>query len=220
MSRSSTGGWLNWESACLTNRRLLVRLQLCLLRISKADSSVDERLSDTQEAAGSTPAPPTSRGRSSAVERSSETRGGAGSIPAGHARGFVAQQAEPPTLDRCGAGSTPAGAITEGLPWARYPVSKTGGPSGLGGSTPSPSARSGVVETERRATVDREAQVRALPPESSCPRGRTGDDAGPSTRNLRVRAPRGWKHRRQGRRRPAKRPRGCGATPRGGCDAR
>jgi hypothetical protein len=52
-------------------------------------------------------------------------------------------------------------------------------------------ARSGVVETERRATVDREAQVRALPPESSCPRGRTGDDAGPSTRKLRVRAPPG-----------------------------
>jgi putative exporter of polyketide antibiotics len=76
----------------------------------------------------------------------------------------------------------------------RYPVSKTGGSSGLGGSTPSPSLprkiaafggsifrgahvkrhrqsrhrrreRSGVVELVRRATVTREAQVRALPPE-------------------------------------------------------
>jgi hypothetical protein len=78
----------------------------------------------------------------------------------------------------------------------RYPVSKTGGSSGLGGSTPSPSAwRHGRVERQRvataraglplrrfescclrlsfrrgravrRATVTREAQVRSLPPES------------------------------------------------------
>jgi hypothetical protein len=32
------------------------------------------------------------------------------------------------------------GPLSEGLPPARYPVSKTGGSSGLGGSTPSPSA--------------------------------------------------------------------------------
>ena len=51
--------------------------------------------------------------------------------------------------------------------------------------------RSGVVESARRATVTREAQVRGLPPELSRPRGRTGDDAGPSTRKLRVRAPPG-----------------------------
>jgi hypothetical protein len=110
-----------------------------------------ERLSDTQEAAGSTPAPPTSRDRSSAVERSSETRGGAGSTPAGHTFGFVAQQEEPPTLTRCGAGSTPAGAIP--------------GRAAVGADPAASALRSGVVETGRRATVDREAQVRVLPPE-------------------------------------------------------
>src|SRR5207244_2438636 len=52
-------------------------------------------------------------------------------------------------------------------------------------------SRSGVVESARRATVNRERQVRALPPELSCPRGRNGDDAGPSTRKLRVRVPPG-----------------------------
>ena len=91
------------ESPCLISRRPLVRLQLRL-----------------------------SRGRSSAVERSPETRGGAGSIPAGHIDGFVAQWGEPPTLNRCGAGSSPAEATrSEGLPWVRYPVSKTGGRSAL-----------------------------------------------------------------------------------------
>jgi hypothetical protein len=64
--------------------------------------------------------------------------------------------------------------------------------AGLGGSTPSPSARSGVVELVRRATVNREGQVRVLPPElASRPRGRTGNDAGLSTRKLRVRVPPG-----------------------------
>ena len=59
-------------------------------------------------------------------------------------------------------------------------------------SSPAASAfRSGVVESARRATVTREAQVRALPPELSRPRGRNGDDAGPSTRKLRVRVPPG-----------------------------
>src|SRR5262245_30011398 len=54
-------------------------------------------------------------------------------------------------------------------------------------------SRSGVVDSVRRATVTRERQVRALPPEllSACPRGRSGDDAGPSTRKLRVRVPPG-----------------------------
>jgi hypothetical protein len=47
----------------------------------------------------------------------------------------------------------------------RYPVSKTGGPSGLGGSTPSPSASLRCGRAARRATVNREAQVRILPPE-------------------------------------------------------
>ena len=135
--------------------------------------------------------------------------------------------------------------MLEGLPWARYPVSKTGGLRGLAGSTPSPSARgvaerlkaarceraagqspsgrfescclrsvrSGVVETERRATVNREAQVRALPPEPSCPRGRTGDDAGPSTRKLRVRVPPGTSTRSDWRQpRGLSRPRSPGAS--------
>ena len=93
------------ESACLTRKRPLVRLQ-----------------------------PRPSCGRSSAVERPLEARGAAGSIPAGHIQlgggeaaqaetgkkgaalplapllGSVAQPAEPPTLNRVGAGSTPAGA--------------------------------------------------------------------------------------------------------------
>ncbi len=90
------------------------------------------------------------------VERPSETRGAAGSTPAGHiARDSVAQEAELPALNRRVAGSTPAGVTrgsgarllpghalasdTEGLPSARYPVSKTGGSHRLGGSTPSPS---------------------------------------------------------------------------------
>ncbi len=60
------------------------------------------------------------------------------------------------------------------------------------GSSPAASVfRSGVVESGRRATVNREGQVRVLPPELSRPRGRNGDDAGPSTRKLRVRVPPG-----------------------------
>jgi hypothetical protein len=43
-----------------------------------------ERLSDTEEAAGSSPAPPTHVTVAQAVERSLETRGVAGSTPAGH----------------------------------------------------------------------------------------------------------------------------------------
>ena len=55
-----------------------------------------------------------------------------------------------------------------------------------------PPLRSGVVELGRRAAVTRETQVRPLPPELyRGPRGRTGDDAGFSTRKLRVRVPPG-----------------------------
>jgi hypothetical protein len=60
------------------------------------------------------------------------------------------------------------------------------------GSSPAASAlRSGVVESVRRATVTRERQVRALPPEPHAPVVEKGDDAGPSTRKLRVRVPPG-----------------------------
>ena len=57
------------------------------------------------------------------------------------------------------AGSSPAGAM-EGLPLARYPVSKTGGPPGLGGSTPSPSALGGMAERKGGALLRRRALVR------------------------------------------------------------
>jgi hypothetical protein len=68
------------ESACLTNTRLLVRVQPC----PSADRLTAERLSDTEEA------PVRLRLRLSQVtvaqrvERSPETRGVGGSIPAGH----------------------------------------------------------------------------------------------------------------------------------------
>ena len=76
-------------------------------------AQAEERLSDTEEAAGSTPAPPTNTHVTVAqpVERPPETRGVAGSSPAGHiiGRGSVAQTAELPVLTRAVAGSTPAG---------------------------------------------------------------------------------------------------------------
>jgi hypothetical protein len=134
--------------------------------------------------------------------------------------GSVAQPEEPPTLNRCGAGSTPAGATWKDCHWCGTPSRKRVGLSALGVRLPllpleawpswkgsallprrRPGAarrfescclrfRSGVVESVRRATVTRERQVRALPPEL-CPRGRTGDDAGFSIQKLRVRVPPG-----------------------------
>ena len=87
------------------------------------------------------------RGRSSAVERPPETRRAAGSIPADHIRGSVAQRRQSTRLLIGEVQVRLLPAPLEGLPPARYPVSKTGGPRGLGGSTPSPSVpRSGVVE--------------------------------------------------------------------------
>lgn len=131
------------------------------------------------------------RGRSSAVERSPETRGAAGSIPAGHAFGFVAQSGEPPTLNRCGAGSSPAEATRwEGLPRVRYPVSKTGGPSALGVRLPPLPFRCGRVG-KTRDCYSRDAGSKPAAGASARPRGRTGDDAGLSTRRLRVRVPPG-----------------------------
>jgi hypothetical protein len=103
----------------------------------------------------------------------------------------------------------------------RYPVSKTGGPPGLGGSTPSPSAleawpsRQGSAllprrrpqcrsqvrvllpplircgRAVRRATVTREAQVRFLPPELTPPWS-NGDDAGLSIRKRGFESRRGY----------------------------
>src|SRR4051794_20056705 len=126
------------------------------------------------------------------VERSPETRGVAGSIPAGHIHGSVAQLAERPALTREGAGSTPAGATSwKGCHWCGIPPRKRVGLRALGVRLPLLPLHSGVVELVRRATVNRERQVRVLPPELTCPRGRSGDDAGPSTRKLRVRAPPG-----------------------------
>jgi hypothetical protein len=96
--------------------------------------------------------------------------------------------------------------------WRGIPSRKRVG-LGLGGSTPSPSASvevwpsgkaarsyraSGLAapfrcgRAVRRATVNREAQVRSLPSELAArPRGRTGYDAGLSIRKLRVRVPPG-----------------------------
>ena len=94
------------------------------------------------------------------------------------------------------------------------PSRKRVGREALGVRLPLLPLRSGVVESVRRAAVNREAQVRGLPPELvggrcpwrhgvlirrrarfesgtsySRPRGRIGHDAGPSTRKLRVRVP-------------------------------
>ena len=60
----------------------------------------------------------------------------------------------------------------EGLPWARYPVSKTGGSSGLGGSTPSPSASGGMAELERQRVASAQAATAARRFESCCLRHR------------------------------------------------
>jgi hypothetical protein len=97
-----------------SGRALVLQPRGCWFEPSLAHwriAQVAEHLSDTEEAAGSSPAPPILRDRSSArVERPPETRGVAGSIPAGHIRGSVAQMAELPPLKRRVAGSTPAGA--------------------------------------------------------------------------------------------------------------
>src|ERR1043166_728142 len=66
----------------------------------------------------------------------------------------------------------------EGLPPARYPVSKTGGSHGLGGSTPSPSA-GGMAELGRQRVANAEAvgAVRRFEPcclRLSFRRGRVG----------------------------------------------
>ena len=60
----------------------------------------------------------------------------------------------------------------EGLPSARYAVSKTAGSRDLGGSTPSPSASGGMAELERQRVATAQAahsrpQVRVLLPPSA-----------------------------------------------------
>jgi hypothetical protein len=104
------------------------------------------------------------------------------------------------------------GPLAEGLPQARYPVSKTGGRRRLGGSTPSPSAleawpswkgsallmrrratvrrfescclrlRCDVVQSAGRPAVNRRMLVRAQPSQLSRPGLLAGQDAGPSNR--------------------------------------
>jgi hypothetical protein len=88
----------------------------------------------------------------------------------------AALRADPEAGNLRFASLAPAGSILEGLPLVRYTASKAAGPRGLGGSTPSPSFR--CSRAARRATVNREAQVRPLPPEL-CPRGRTAMTPGP-----------------------------------------
>ena len=126
-----------------------------------------------QEAAGSSPASPTYLvAEAQLVERPPETRGVAGSSPAGHISTGSVAQAELPALTRarCRFDSC-RGHHSEGLPSARYPVSKTGGSQGLGGSTPSPSSPSGGMAELARQRVasaggESRSQVRILLPPS------------------------------------------------------
>jgi hypothetical protein len=127
-------------------------------------------LSYKQEAAGSIPASPINVAVAQPVERPPETRGAAGSIPAGHTSGSVAQTAELPVLTRDGAGSTPAGATRGRTATGAVSRLENGWASGPWGfDSLSFRLRSGVVELARRATVNRERQVRALPPEPHAP---------------------------------------------------
>jgi hypothetical protein len=135
-----------------------------------SSSKRGERLSYKQEAAGSSPASPITRGCSSEeVERSPETRRAQVRVLPATLLGSVAQSRAADSYSaRCRFESC-RGHLTEGLPSARYPVSKTRAVSAVEGSTPSPSARGSAPvrrgRAGRRATVNREAQVRALPPE-------------------------------------------------------
>ena len=124
-------------------------------------AQAEERLSDTEEAAGSTPAPPTNTHVTVAqpVERPPETRGVAGSSPAGHiiGRGSVAQTAELPVLTRAVAGSTPAGVtFWKDCHRCGIPSRKRVGFAALGVRLPLLPLSSGVVELARRAVVTRE----------------------------------------------------------------
>jgi hypothetical protein len=192
------------QSTCLIRRRPLVRLQLRLCTISRGRSSAVERSPETRGGAGSIPAGHAFGFVAQQEEPPTLNRCGAGSTPAGAAQASRAT----PIWKGCHGCGTPsrkrAGLRALGVRLPPLPLVKAW-PSWQGsallprrrcepfaGSSPAASVfRSGVVESGRRATVNRERQVRALPPELSCPRGRNGDDAGPSTRKLRVRVPPG-----------------------------
>jgi hypothetical protein len=171
LSRSFEGGWLRWRGASLIRRRWLVRLQLRPSQSSRGRvAQTAERLSYKQEVAGSSPASPTSVVVARTVELPPETRG--------------VQVRLLPTTSWLRSSIWQSGRLLIGdvqvralpgspnwkdchLEWC--PVSKTGGPSGLGGSTPSPAASFRCGRAARRATVTREAQVRFLPPELHAP---------------------------------------------------
>jgi hypothetical protein len=126
------------------------------------------------------------------VERSPEKRGGAGSIPAGHIPGSVAQTAELPTLNRGRAGSRPAG-VTGRTATGAVPRLENGwvfGPWGFD-SLSFRSFRCGRVGKTPDCYSGEAGSNPAAGARASSPRGRTGDDAGFSTRKLRVRVPPG-----------------------------
>ena len=88
----------------------------------------------------------------------------------------------------------PAGATrVEGLPSARYPLSKTGGLSwALGVRLPLlPLTFRRGRAGKTRDCYSRERRFEPCRRSLARPRGRSGDDAGPSTRKLRVRIPPG-----------------------------
>ena len=91
----------------------------------------------------------------------------AGSTPAGHTQRLRSSNAaELPTLNRRVAGSTPAGATAGRTATGAVCRPENGCGFGRWGfDSLSFRSRSGVVERVRRATVNREEQVRALPPE-------------------------------------------------------
>ena len=130
-----------------------------------------ERLSYKQEAAGSSPALPIHVVEAQPVERPPETRGVAGSIPADHIwlRSSTESSRLLPGDAQVRLLSEP---LTEGLPQARYAVSKTAGSQDLGGSTPSPSASGGMAELERQRVATAQAATAARRFESCCLRQR------------------------------------------------